>query len=275
MDKKRPPIPPDILLQIRQKCKFGCVICGCPVYDYDHLLEEWSQVHDHKEENLFLLCPSHHREKTNGIISKETIVRKFNELNRKQTTPRELYLEDFKLIFGNNIINSFSGNIFNILNKDYLELKTDKDSYLLNSKIYNKDGKIAFSINNSAYSCYVQIWDINFVGKTITFRNKKYDKFLEITLDGENKEIKVTGKFYIDSKNYIWIKNDGIFYKNHCLASNCNSEKSLISGFTIIDKISTQVSGVGFYNCLEMYKCISKDNNVAFAWDTDFLYNIK
>ena len=51
---------------------FGCVICGSPLYEYDHLIP-WSDVHEHEPENLVLLCPQHHAEKTKGFLTVEAL----------------------------------------------------------------------------------------------------------------------------------------------------------------------------------------------------------
>jgi hypothetical protein len=54
-------IPLPIQRQVRRRCGFGCVICGLPLYEYDHLLG-WSSVRRHVAEEITLLCDQHHRE---------------------------------------------------------------------------------------------------------------------------------------------------------------------------------------------------------------------
>src|ERR1044071_10283987 len=66
MPESRPQIPEPIKREVRQRCGFGCVICGMPLYNYDHMTE-WSEVHRHDAANLTLLCPNHHHEKTVGL----------------------------------------------------------------------------------------------------------------------------------------------------------------------------------------------------------------
>lgn len=56
---ERPPIPAKIKRLVRQRCGFGCVICGSPIYEYDHIVN-WSETHHHKAEELTLLCSKHH-----------------------------------------------------------------------------------------------------------------------------------------------------------------------------------------------------------------------
>jgi hypothetical protein len=69
----RPPIGPDIEREVRRRCGFGCVICGMPLYEYDHLLW-WANVQRHVAEEITLLCDMHHREKTNGLLPLERVI---------------------------------------------------------------------------------------------------------------------------------------------------------------------------------------------------------
>jgi hypothetical protein len=69
----RPVIPPDIKKEVRRRCGYGCIFCGYPIYQIDHIID-WSVVHEHKAENLTLLCGNHHQQKTNGMIAHDAVV---------------------------------------------------------------------------------------------------------------------------------------------------------------------------------------------------------
>src|SRR5436190_3579198 len=72
MATPRPPIPAAIKRAVRQRCAFGWVLCGLPLYAYDHVVP-WSTVKQHTAENILLLCERHHREKTSGLLPDEAI----------------------------------------------------------------------------------------------------------------------------------------------------------------------------------------------------------
>jgi HNH endonuclease len=63
----RPDIPRSMKRSVRQRCGFGCVVCGAPLCDYDHI-EEWSQKQEHMAENITLLCRRHNDEKSHGFL---------------------------------------------------------------------------------------------------------------------------------------------------------------------------------------------------------------
>lgn len=74
LKEQRPAIPEAIKRSIRQKCGFGCVVCGVPFFHYDHVVQH-SLVQEHSEDNLTLLCPNHHQAKTSGLLPVEKIIK--------------------------------------------------------------------------------------------------------------------------------------------------------------------------------------------------------
>ncbi len=66
-------IPESIKRAVRERCKFGCIICGNLLYAYDHFDPEFNDAHEHHPNGITLLCDYHHRQKTNKLISLETI----------------------------------------------------------------------------------------------------------------------------------------------------------------------------------------------------------
>lgn len=80
---KRSDIPAQIKREVRKRCGFGCVICGIPLFEYDHI-EEYSKVKKHESWNITLLCPNHHKQKTNGLLSKDKVWQATrNPINKK------------------------------------------------------------------------------------------------------------------------------------------------------------------------------------------------
>lgn len=72
MAVSRPHIPAHIARQVRQRCGYGCVICGDLIIDYHHMTE-FSKNPVHEVENIVLLCTKHHREISSGRLSEAKI----------------------------------------------------------------------------------------------------------------------------------------------------------------------------------------------------------
>jgi hypothetical protein len=66
-------VPLPIQREVRQRCGFGCVICGLPLYEYEHM-KGWANVQRHVAEEITLLCDQHHREKTGGLLPLEQVI---------------------------------------------------------------------------------------------------------------------------------------------------------------------------------------------------------
>ena len=69
---RRPDIPESVKRLVRYRCGFGCVICGSPLVDYDHI-DGWAETGEHEPRRITLLCPSHHAEKTRGLLDKKAV----------------------------------------------------------------------------------------------------------------------------------------------------------------------------------------------------------
>lgn len=59
-------IPSAVKAEVRKRCGFGCIVCGCPIYEYAHI-EPFSEVDSHEADNIALLCRTHHGYETVGL----------------------------------------------------------------------------------------------------------------------------------------------------------------------------------------------------------------
>ncbi|MFC1865180.1 cell division protein [Chloroflexota bacterium] len=105
--EQRPLIPQEIKREVRQRCGFGCVLCGIPLYQYDHMLE-WVETHKHVANEITLLCDRHHSEKTKGLLSKEAVKEANDNPYNRRTGVSQNYLlhysgKDVKITIGENI----------------------------------------------------------------------------------------------------------------------------------------------------------------------------
>jgi hypothetical protein len=68
-------IPAEVKRVVRQRCGFGCVICGASIYEYDHFDPPYVDAFEHNPAGITLLCPTHHSEKTRGVLPLELLRR--------------------------------------------------------------------------------------------------------------------------------------------------------------------------------------------------------
>ncbi len=89
-------IPTAVKQEVRKRCGFGCVICGLPVFQYDHM-EEFSVVKRHEAENITCLCGVHHDDKTYNRLPLSVVrAKNADPVNIKSgsTTPHMWYFGD-------------------------------------------------------------------------------------------------------------------------------------------------------------------------------------
>lgn len=68
-------IPLPIKRQVRQACGFGCVRCGCAIYEYEHIAPTFAEAKEHDPEKIACLCHGCHGKVTTKFGSKESVAR--------------------------------------------------------------------------------------------------------------------------------------------------------------------------------------------------------
>src|SRR5687767_3922130 len=107
-------IPDPVQRSVRQRCGFGCVVCGLPFYHYEHMLG-FANVHRHAAEEITLLCHRHHGERTNGLLPIEAVrAADADPYNRRAgvSKPYDLHYG------GDTCVVSIGGNTFSMANLD-------------------------------------------------------------------------------------------------------------------------------------------------------------
>ncbi len=252
-------IPLPIQREVRQRCGFGCVICGMPLYEYEHM-EEWALVRRHVADEITLLCDHHHREKTNGLLPKE-VVRKANEnpfnLHEGISKP---YLLHFA---GDEAIVEIGGNTFSCKDQGYgtamIPISVDgtpliglilaDGHFLLNLVIFNEYNSPVLHIKNNQLIFKPVAWDIQLVGTVLTVRENHRKILIEIEFCPPNKVIFKRGRFLSNGveilvrPSNILITNNSTIIKG-CSAINCfggliiGHHEKPIGGFFALDGIS-------------------------------------
>ena len=198
-------IPLPVQREIRQRCGFGCVICGMPLYEYEHM-EEWAIVQRHVADEITLLCDQHHREKTAGLLPKDT-VRKANSephnLKEGVSKPYDLHFsgKEAEIIIGSNGFTCEDrgyGTIMVPISVDGVPLigfiLTD-GHMLLNLAVFDEFNALVLRIKNNQLYYSVSPWDIELVGTTLCIREASRKILIEIEFQPPSKVVINRGRF--------------------------------------------------------------------------------
>lgn len=185
-------IPAPVKREVRYKCRFGCVICGHPIVHYDHIIP-YAKVKEHTPDNIVLLCPNHHQEKTSGRISIDQVKRFSDEpilVKKSWSNPYHSLLDrsdDPVFLFGSNRFH---------LNKDgrphiivfSLGIPIITARYLdgmvcLDCNFYRKNGDREVVIKSNEIFYRNDFWDIDWVGQKLTIRSGLNKIHLKLKFD--------------------------------------------------------------------------------------------
>ncbi len=223
MKENRKPIPESIKRKVRRSCGFGCVICGVPIYDIDHITE-YSKVKKHTEDNLVLLCPTHHREKK-WMPVEELRKHKRNPINLRTGTSHPHFFtmtgDEIHIYLGQNQYSkTFSSDRnFNfpivIENEPLISLKKAENLLLLSMTIHDEHNKPVLVIEDSEIMFSTGVWDISIIGTRLTLISSKKRKLIELKFDIEDSVLRF---LYANFQFRSWdikIAADGYFSFTH------------------------------------------------------------
>lgn len=230
-------IPSPIRREVRKRCGFGCVICGLPLYEYDHI-EDWANVQKHEANNLVLLCDKHHKEKTNKLLPKEIVV----EANRNPYNLQNGVSKPYNLHYHGNEAKVELGNSFHTFKSDnanfqLIPLIIDSiplvkfnfidNHLLLNLQCLNEYNEPILIIEDNQLLYSVSPWDITLAGRILTIREASRKILIELEFNPPNKVSIKKGRFLCNGIELI-LKNNGDFFlvnNGNTISGMCGENK--------------------------------------------------
>jgi trigger factor len=199
--------------EVRQRCGFGCIICGCPIYEYDHILG-WANVKRHKVDEITLLCDSHHRAKTAGFLPNDLVIeanRTPYNLRQGLTTPYGLYYygEEFRIDLGSVLIGGDQRGHPKVceairIDDQPLFWITNEDNHLLLSlRIHDSQGRLVLEISDNELVLNTNSWDIEVVGTRITIREAARNVLFDIRFRPPGTVIVSRGRFLYNGVEFL------------------------------------------------------------------------
>lgn len=229
-------IPLPVQREVRQRCGFGCVICGMPLFEFEHM-EGWAAVQRHVADEITLLCDQHHREKTGGLLPKGAVT----EANANPYNLREGVSRPYSLHFSGKQAQVIIGaNSFTCEDQGYgtimVPISVDGDPLLglilgdghllLNLAVFDEYNVPVLRIKNNQLYYTTIPWDIQLVGTTLTIREAHRKILLEMEFEPPNKVTINRGRFLRNGvevlvrPNNILITNNSLYIRD-CHARNC------------------------------------------------------
>jgi hypothetical protein len=189
LDVERDHLPNSVKLEVRQRCGFGCVMCGSPIFDYEHIEGYGNTGHD--PNHMTLLCPGHHREKTAGRLP-VALVRKWNKepfnQNRDLTSRHPLYFDGRSLtvelgsveFIGTDATRRLS--VIEIDGESVISADFVEGNLILGMLIRDADNRPLLVVRKGELMHSAADWDVTYEGTTLKIRRGPRDVVLSIKL---------------------------------------------------------------------------------------------
>ncbi len=195
MSHDRTPIPERIKREVRQRCGFGCVFCGIPLYHYDHI-EEYAIVKEHTATNITLLCANHHDLKTRGLLSSEVVRTKDAApytRPRGQTSSLPLFYfgDRAEIIAGGNHVSvaGLKGSAMRIDGHSLVDFELVEGSIMLNLDFRDRVGLPVLRVQQNELIHSTHLWDYNFVGQRLSIRERSGLLYLIVGFDTDRRQV--------------------------------------------------------------------------------------
>jgi hypothetical protein len=205
-EESRPPIPAHIKREVRQRCGFGCVFCGLPLYEYDHVVP-WAETHEHDADNIVLLCDRHHREKSNQLLTIEQVEAANASpanLQHGWSAPYDLHYNgtDCEASIGSNIHvwpTMHDGLItipLLIDNTPIVMFRLEDQQLLMTIQLFDEANELLVQVVDNELVFSTDEWDVEFVGKTLTVRSGPRQVFIDITFEPPKRVVITRGRIW-------------------------------------------------------------------------------
>lgn len=178
---------------VRQRCGFGCVLCGVPIYHYDHVAP-YQDVGEHAAENLTLLCPTHHQEKTSGLLDAGTVraanAEPFNRRRgRTDTAPHRLsatWTAPRFVLAGNTFIWPGPFSAIQVHGTTLLGFRREDGGLLLQVRLFDSTDTEILTVDDGELILSTESWDIDWHGGTFVVRSAPRRISIEVDFSPPN-----------------------------------------------------------------------------------------
>lgn len=184
-------IPAAVAREIRQRSKFGCVICRGAICQYEHIDPEFKDATQHTAENICLMCGSCHGKVTGGQWSKEKVKDNYRHVQSDQTV-KPPYSEfdisggDWAIQLGPCTFNRPEA-IFTVDGNHLLSFappETTGGPPRLSGVFCDGSGKTLLQIEDNIWTGNLaDTWDIEVIGPKITIRKGRGKIALQIVVE--------------------------------------------------------------------------------------------
>lgn len=185
-------IPCDVEREVRQRSKFGCVICRSGFYQYEHINPTFEDATEHHPDNICCLCGSCHDAVTRNRISKGRVAAAYRYIQglspdqvAHPTGPLDFYDGSAQLEIAGLVYPSAIPKILRYFGSDIITATPGHNGEpgKISAIFTDNNGKPTLFLDENQWIGSPNNWDIETSGPRITVRRCKREIVLKIRLD--------------------------------------------------------------------------------------------
>jgi hypothetical protein len=170
-------IPEEVRREVRRRSKFGCVVCRCAFYQYEHIDPEFVDAKSHDPAHICLLCGHCHDKVTRGVLSKKSVTEKYSDVQTSSSVTRPF--DEFDLNTNQISVTigacTFRGatTLIKLDNRVALAIEPPEEGAAfptLSGYFTDNNGNELFRIERNVWSGAATTWDLEVRGRLIILR---------------------------------------------------------------------------------------------------------
>lgn len=185
-------IPERVKREVRQRSKFGCVLCRVGFYEYEHIDPPFEHATVHDPSRICCLCSSCHSAVTRGQRSKESVVAAYAAIQSMTAEevsppvgPLDFYGGRAELRIGGLFYSPLVQTVLRFHGKDLI--KVVPGNGIQPGSIFaiftNEEGVPVLKLVENAWEGATENFDIEVVGRRITVRTRANVIALQLRLE--------------------------------------------------------------------------------------------
>jgi len=184
-------LPANVRREVRQRSKFGCVVCRSGFYDYEHIDPLFEDAKTHDPELICCLCPSCHGLVTRGQSSKDAVKEAYQKIQDQgiadatpPTGPLDFHDGTAELLIGNLLYSPAVRTVLRYHGRDLIRVDPGAigEPGRISAVFTDLQGQVTLQLVENEWVGSLEHWDVEVIGPRITVRRKKGEIALQLCL---------------------------------------------------------------------------------------------
>lgn len=179
-------IPETVKREVRQRCGFGCVVCGSAVVQYHHFSPKFADAREHSPDGITLLCGLHHQEAGNWLPDEEVAARNAAPFCTGTGAHRTIRVTRPLYIVAGTAIFEGPGDLISLNDEVVLGISEEDGRIILDATFYSSTGAPNLQIVQNELTVRSGAWDAQFIGSRAVIRSGPNEVALSFSVTSSN-----------------------------------------------------------------------------------------